>query len=82
MSKQIFSAADQQYLWQGIEKLIAESQQHLSAVINGQPEGMTANDEETRLLIDCYQQRIKKLRSIQAKLPQLKNFIVDKSTAA
>lgn len=72
----VFSGADQHLMWQGMQKMINEAEEHRQALLKGMQE--TEPDANTRSICEYYGKRIQLCRSIQEKLPRLAHFVTDK----
>jgi len=73
MSKPVFSSLEQVLIWQGIDRLIKESEQQRKILLNGFTE--TQPDKNTEILVPAYIERENSLRATRNKLPQLAYFM-------
>lgn len=68
----VFTSNEQILLWQGMQKLINEAQDHRSALLKGF--SGTEPDANAQSINEYYGKRIKMCQDIQGKLPQLSHF--------
>jgi len=68
----VFTAQEQIMMWQGVQKLINEAEEHRAALLKGF-QGAEP-DKNSQILNESYGKRIQICRDIQNKMPELAHF--------
>lgn len=75
----VFTSQEQLLIWQGVQKLINEAEEHRSTLLKGFQ--CAALDPNSQTISEYYGKRMQICKDIQGKLPQLAHFTVTDKTA-